>query len=93
MNKIKTTNDEWKKRMYALAFGTLVISLLAVGYILQVKLNEKQLRKEIDEGLKLAIQIGQNSTINYIIGNEKYPVRFKGNTIWLNKVELCEDEK
>ena len=91
--KIKTTNDEWKKRIYALAFTTLVISLMFVGYIIHVKVKEKQLRREVDDALELAIQIGQNSTVNYIMGNEKYPVRFKKNTIWLNKKELCEDER
>jgi len=93
MNKqIKTTSDEYRKRVYALAFTVLVISLLFIGYIFNVKIKEKQLRKDVDEALELSIRIGQNSTINYIIGNEKYPVRFKGNTVWLNKVELCEDE-
>ncbi len=78
--------------MYALAFTVLVISLLFIGYIFNVKIKEKQLRKEVDDALELAIQIGQNSTVNYIIGNEKYPTKFKGNIVWLNKVELCEDE-
>ena len=89
---MKTTNDEYRKRMYALAFTTLVISLMFVGYIIHVKVKEQQLRKEVSEALELAIQVGQNSTMNYIIGNEKYPARFKGNTIWLSKVELCKDE-
>lgn len=92
MNKIKTTNDEWRNRVYVLAFTTLVISLMFVGYIIHVKIKENQLRKEVNAALELAIQIGQNSTMNYIIGNEKYPAKFKGNKIWLTKKELCDDE-
>ena len=87
-NKRKTTNDEYRKRVYALAFTVLVISLLFVGYIFNVKIKEKQLRKEVNDALVQSVEIGQNSTVNYIIGNEKYPVRFKGNTVWLSKEEL-----
>lgn len=91
-SKIKTASDEWRNRFYISISILIIIGFLFIGYILFTLDEVKELEKQTQETRENAIQIGQNSTINYIIGNKKYPTKFKGNIVWLTKNELCEED-
>jgi len=90
-SKIKTTNDEWRDRFYILISVLTIVGFLFISYILFTQGELKVIEKQKQEVRENAIQIGQNSTINYIIGNKKYPTKFKGNIIWLTRNDLCEE--
>jgi len=89
---IKTTNNQWKKRFFSLLLILILILVFLVVYIMRNQIQVIRLKLDVLRDKETHIQIGQNSTINYIIGNEKYPVRFKKNTIWITKEELCKLE-
>ena len=91
-SKIKTTNEEWKYRALVIALLLLVLIIILVGAVFRYEYELKELEKQIQETKENSIQVGQNSTVNYIIANKKYPIRYKKNIIWLTKNDLCENK-
>lgn len=87
--KIKTTNNEWRNKAYILGSVLIIILILFLVYFLY---TTGKYETQIQQDKTHWIEVGQNSTENYIIGNEKYPAKFKGNIVWLTKNELCEDD-
>jgi len=90
MNKlIKTTNNQWKHRFFVL-LGCFILFFLF--FIIMVTRTEfKKLKENVTKLYEIDkyMEMGRESITNYIISNEKYPMRFKKNTIWVKKEELC----
>jgi hypothetical protein len=89
MNKtIRTTSDVWEKRFYVIVFFVAVLSLTFVFYITKTESQKDNLKTEINKSFTRGVEVGQNSTINYIIANEKYPKKYKGNIIFVKREDL-----